>query len=154
MSSTSETNNPHSKVFYWLPPVLWMAAIFYFSTDTFSGGNTGSLLYTIFHALVPSLTVEQFQPIHHFIRKAGHFTEYAVFALLLFRAFRAGSIMRWNWRWAAYALAIVVVYALLDELHQTFTRTRGGSIYDSLLDISGGTTALLLLWGVRGRQRD
>ena len=154
MISTDNQVAPHSRLYYWLPPIFWMAAIFYFSTDTFSGGNTGSLFYTIFHAVFPSLTLEQFQPIHHFIRKAGHFTEYAVFALLLFRAFRAGSIVHWNWRWAAYALAVVVVYALLDELHQTFTRTRGGSIYDSMLDISGGTTALLLLWGVRRRQGD
>jgi VanZ family protein len=38
---------------------------------------------------------------------------------------------------------------LLDEFHQTFTQTRGGSIYDSLLDFSGGLTALLVLWGGR-----
>ncbi len=143
----------HSKLFYWLPPILWMAAIFSFSTDVFSGENTGSLFYKIFHAIIPSLTPEQFQPIHFFIRKASHFTEYAILALALFRAFRAGSSVRWNWRWAVYALVIIAGYALLDEFHQTLTLTRGGSIYDSLLDISGGATALLLLWGIRRNRR-
>jgi VanZ family protein len=151
-SPQSAVRSPQSRLFYWLPPIIWMAAIFYFSTDTFSGGNTGSLFYKIFHAIIPSLTPEQFHPYHLFIRKASHFTEYAILALMLFRAFRAGSSVRWSWRWAIYALVIVAAYALLDEFHQTFTITRGGSIYDSLLDISGGATALLLLWGVRSRR--
>src|ERR1051325_11319731 len=94
-SPQSAILNPHSKFFYWLPPVLWMAAIFYFSTDTFSGENTGSLLYSALHTVVPSLTLEQFEPVHHLIRKAAHFTEYGVLAFLLFRAFRAGARPRW-----------------------------------------------------------
>ena len=58
-NSNIQSGNPQSKLFYWLPPILWLAAIFYFSTDSFSGEHTGSLLYTIAHWLVPSLTVEQ-----------------------------------------------------------------------------------------------
>jgi VanZ family protein len=153
-SANSALSTQHSALFYWLPPIIWMAAIFSFSTDAFSGENTGSLLYGIFHAIIPSLTPEQFRPYHLFIRKASHFTEYAILALVLFRAFRAGSTVRWSWRWAVYTLLIVAAYALLDEFHQTFTETRGGSIYDSLLDFSGGLTALLLLWGVRKIQKD
>ncbi len=153
-SANSALSTQRSKLFYWLPPIIWMAAIFSFSTDAFSGENTGSLFYKILHAIIPSLTPEQFQPIHFFIRKASHFTEYGILALTLFRAFRAGSSVRWNWRWAVYSLVTVAAYALLDEFHQTFTLTRGGSIYDSLLDISGGVTALLLLWGIRSRRKD
>jgi VanZ family protein len=76
----------------------------------------------------------------------AHFVEYAVLAGLLFRAFRAGSIMRWRMRWAVYSFAIVVSWALLDELHQRFTYTRGGSIYDSLLDSSGALFMLVVIW--------
>jgi VanZ family protein len=154
ISANSALSTQHSALFYWLPPIIWMAAIFSFSTDAFSGENTGSLFYSIFHAVYPSLTPEQFQPIHFFIRKASHFTEYGILALALFRAFRAGSPVRWSWRWAVYSLVVVAAYALLDEFHQTFTQTRGGSIYDSLLDLSGGLTALLLLWGVRRIRQD
>lgn len=123
-----------------------MAAIFYFSTDTFSGSNTGSLFYRGARVFIPSLTLAQFAPVHFFIRKAAHFTEYALLALLLFRAFRAGATTRWHSRWAFYSLLMVVIYALTDEWHQSFTRYRGGSIYDSLIDIAGGTTALWWLW--------
>lgn len=153
-SANSALSTQQSKLYYWLPPIIWMAAIFSFSTDAFSGENTGSLFYKIFHALIPSLTPEQFQPIHILIRKAAHFTEYGILALALFRAFRAGALVRWSWRWAVYSLVIVAAYALLDEFHQTFTLTRGGSIYDSLLDFSGGATALLMLWGIRKSRRD
>ena len=150
----SAIRNPRSKLFYWLPPILWIAAIFSFSTDTFSGENTGSLLYHILHAVIPSLTVEQFQPYHFFIRKAAHFTEYGILAWLLFRAFRSGDARRWRWQWAFYAWLIVAGYALSDEFHQTFTHQRTGSIYDSLIDTSGGTTSLLLVWLAGKFRRD
>jgi len=153
-SAESEVGRePQSKLKYWLPPVIWMAAIFYFSTDSFSGENTGSIFYTIFHFFIPSLTLEQFQPIHFLIRKSAHFTEYGILAFLLFRAFRKGRIREWFWRSALSSWMILAGYALLDEFHQSFTKFRGSSIYDSLIDISGGTTALLLLWLASRRRK-
>ncbi|MFN0088556.1 MAG: VanZ family protein [Blastocatellia bacterium] len=130
---------------FWGPPLLLMAAIFFFSTDNFSGRNTGSIFFALFHAILPGLTEEQFRPFHFLIRKAGHFTEYGLLALLLFRAFRSGSAERWRLRWALLSLAVVVIYALSDEYHQSFTATREASVYDSMLDASGGATALLVL---------
>ena len=130
---------------YWGPPIIWMSVIFYFSTDTFSGDNTGSLLWKIFSFIYPGITHEQFDSLHFYIRKAGHFTEYAILALLLSRAFRSGDIARWRWKWAIRSVLIVVLCALLDEWSQTLTRHRVGSIYDSLTDTSGAVTALALL---------
>jgi VanZ family protein len=131
---------------HWAPPIIWMLVIFYFSTDIFSGDNTGSLLRKVVSFIYPGVTQELFDSIHFYIRKAGHFTEYAVLALLLFRAFRSGAGARWRWKWAFSSLLIAFIYASLDEYHQTFTRRRTGSIYDGLIDISGAVTALVLLW--------
>ncbi|HEY6401407.1 MAG TPA: VanZ family protein [Blastocatellia bacterium] len=131
---------------YWAPPIIWMSAIFFFSTDLFSGGNTGSLLWKVVAFIYPGVTRELFGTIHFFIRKAAHFTVYAVLALLLFRAFRSGAGARWRWSWALFSLLIAFSYATLDEYHQTFTRHREGSIYDSLIDTSGALVALVLLW--------
>ena len=131
---------------YWAPPIIWMSAIFFFSTDIFSGGNTGSLLWEVMRFIYPGITQGLFDSIHFFLRKAGHFTVYAILALLLFRSFRSGAAARWRWNWAFASLLIVFFYALLDEYHQTFTRHRTASIYDSLIDTSGGTAALLSLW--------
>lgn len=147
--SNSRLRPRHSAFFYWSPAILWFVAISFFSTDNFSGENTGSILWDIFHGIFPNLTQEQFQPIHFLIRKTAHFTEYGIFAMLLLRGFRSGAITRWRWSWAGSCVLIVAAYALLDEYHQTFTRMRSGSIYDSLIDISGGVTALSLLWFVR-----
>ena len=126
--------------------LLWMAVMFGFSTDAFSAENTGSRLAWLLHLLFPAITDGQYQTIHFLIRKTAHFTEYALLTLLWFRALRASSPIRWHWRWAGQAFAISAVWALLDEWHQTFTAHRTGSIYDSLLDMSGGLTALLALW--------
>ena len=134
---------------YWAPPIVWMAAIFFISTDTFSGENTGSWLQGIFGFIHIGVTQELFDLIHFCIRKTGHFTGYAVLSLLLFRACRSGERARWRWKWAIGSLLVVVFYALLDEYHQTFTRHRTGSIYDSLLDTSGAAVALLSLWLLR-----
>ena len=153
-SASSLGRNPHSRIFYWLPPVIWMAAIFSFSTDAFSGENTGSLFFNIFHAAIPSLTLEQFQPIHFLIRKTAHFTEYGILALLLYRAFRGNSQLQWMWRWAICTWLVVAAYALSDEFHQSFTRHRTSSIFDSLIDTSGGTAVLLLIWLVSRVRRN
>ena len=131
---------------YWAPPIIWMAMIFWFSTDMFSGANTGSLLWKVVSFIYPGATQELFDSIHFSVRKAGHLTEYAVLALLLFRAFRSGSQERWRLRWALSSLLVAFLYASLDEFHQTFTRRRTGSFYDSLIDTSGAATALILLW--------
>ena len=131
---------------YWFPPIIWMSAIFFFSTDAFSGDNTGSLFWKIAAFIYPGVTREQFDMAHFFLRKAGHFTIYAVLALLLFRAFRSGADARWRWNWALFSFLIASFHAALDEYHQTFTRHRVGSINDSLIDASGAAAALVLLW--------
>jgi VanZ family protein len=131
---------------YWAPPIIWIAMIFLFSTDVFSGANTGSLLWKVVRFIYPGATQELFDSIHFSVRKAGHLTEYAVLALLFFRAFRSGSQERWRRWWALSSLLAAFLYASLDEYHQTFTRRRTGSVYDILIDTSGAATALVLLW--------
>ena len=131
---------------YWAPPIIWMSMIFWFSTDMFSGDNTGSLLRKVVSFIYPGITRELFDSIHFYVRKAGHLTEYAVLALLLFRAFRSGAQARWRRGWALSSLLVAFLYASLDEYHQTFTRRRTGSVYDILIDTSGALTALVLLW--------
>ena len=91
--------------------------------------------------------------IHMVVRKAAHFAEYAILAFLAARAFRASPRPALAKRWFLASLVLVVAYALLDEYHQSFVPSRTGSIYDSLIDISGGLTALLLLRRRHNAQR-
>ena len=82
-------------------------------------------------------------------RKLAHLTEYAILGFLAARAFRTSERTAINSRWFLISLAIIVVYALGDEYHQTFVPTRTGSIYDSFIDMAGGLFALILVWKKR-----
>jgi len=128
---------------YWLPPILWMGIIFWFSTDTFSGSHTGSILEILLRTIGVSLEPAMLARVHFLIRKAAHLTAYAILGLLLFRAFRSGNVLRWQLKWAVCAFLIAAAYALLDEYHQSFTRERTASLADSLLDMVGSLGALL-----------
>jgi VanZ family protein len=131
----------------WWPSLLWAAVIFTMSTDAFSAEHTGMIIWPILRWIYPALTIDQFAIIHHLIRKTAHFTEYFVFALLLFRGIR-GSRVGWRWSWGLLALFIAAVYSALDEIHQAFVASRTASPYDSLLDSIGAFAAIifLLLW--------
>ena len=135
-----------NRLHYWLPPVLWMAVIFWCSTDTFSAEHTGSWLEWVCRWFAPHLTHAQFKIMHFHMRKAAHFSIYACLAGVLMRAFCAGSWSRWRFRWMLASFFIVSLYALLDEYHQSFTLQRTASPYDSCLDMAGGGVSLLVLW--------
>jgi VanZ family protein len=139
------TSYPSQSVRAWWPALLWACIIFSLSTDYFSAAHTESILYPIFHWLVPSLTLDQFDPIHYFIRKSAHFAEYFIFCVLIFRGVRAGRV-GWRWTWALAALSIAAGYACLDEIHQAFVASRTASPWDSLLDSVGAFVASTVMW--------
>lgn len=133
----------------YLPLLLWLAFISFASTGNFSAGNTSRIIGPLVLWLFPNTTPETLLVIHGVTRKLAHFSEYALLGILAARAFR-GSPRAWlRERWFLVSLTLIVVYALLDEYHQTFVPSRTGTIYDSLIDMAGGLTALLIV-----RRRD
>jgi VanZ family protein len=106
----------------WLPPVLLMAAIFYFSAQP----NLDSGLGTV--DLVG--------------RKLVHFGQYALLCLLWWRALAPTAGAR---RAALVALLVSSLYAATDEFHQSFVDTRNGSPLDWLIDSAGAASAALWL---------
>ena len=75
--------------------------------------------------------------------------------LLAARAFRTSQGERVRRLWWLAAFALVACVALVDEYHQSFLPSRTGTIYDSLLDMTGGATALACaaLWLARKRRK-
>src|ERR1700686_3553623 len=135
----------HHRLARYGPLILWAALIFICSTDVLSAENTRGILTRSLLWLFPNLSEAALNTLHFVVRKAGHVTEYAIFALLLARAFRTSSreLLRNRWFWAS--LLLVIAYSLSDEFHQSFYPSRTGSIYDCMIDSLGGLTALALL---------
>jgi VanZ family protein len=129
----------------YLPLLLWLAFISYASSDSFSAGNTSRIIGPLIRWLFPDASPETLLVVHMITRKLAHLTEYAILGFLAARAFRTSERPAISNRWFLISLTLIVVYALADEYHQSFVPTRTGRIYDSLIDIIGGLTALLLV---------
>lgn len=113
---------------YWLPVVAWAGLIFALSS-------------------IPSLESGLPKAGDLVLRKLGHIIEYAVLTLLLRRALRAHGLP--PERSGISAAALALLYAGLDEYHQSFVPGREGSPRDVLIDALGIGAALYLL--PRGR---
>lgn len=137
----------------WWPAILWAILISGLSTDTFSSAHTGMVIEPFLRWLIPSMSMDTVDLIHHFIRKSAHFTEYFIFCLLVYRGIRVSrpNGRTWHWSWALLAWLIAAVYSVLDELHQIFVPSRGPSPWDSLLDSTGALFALIALYFVYRR---
>ena len=130
----------------YLPLVLWLGFISFASSGSFSADNTSRIIGPLVLWLFPNTSPETLLTIHMVTRKLAHLTEYAILGLLAARAFRGSSRPGLRKRWFLAALALIVVYSLLDEYHQTFVPSRTATVYDSFIDMTGGLTALIVTW--------
>jgi VanZ family protein len=113
----------------WGPVVAWTVLLFILSTSVFSAANTSRFFIPVLRWLLPSAGTATILLIHGLIRKAAHFTNYAILFWLLIRGPMAGR--------PYVALGLCVAYAMLDEGHQIFVPGRTASLYDVALDSSG-----------------
>ena len=140
-----------------------MALIFSASSDRSSGHRSSRIIGPIVRWLAPNISEKNLNTIVHVVRKTAHVTEYAVLAMLLFRALRKPRSRRGDeadtsqrahvappglfpCRAAALAFGITVLYAITDEFHQTFVPSRQGHVQDVLIDSCGAAAGLLVLW--------
>ena len=137
------------------PPAAWACFVLFASSSSFSASNTSRIIRPLLLWLFPEISEASLAYVHFLVRKAAHFSEYAVLALLAARAFRTSQREKLRRRWWLAAFALVACVALLDEYHQSFLPTRTGTVYDSLLDMAGGAAALACAaaWLARRRRR-
>jgi VanZ family protein len=141
---------------YWLLPVAWMSLIFLGSSDSQSYVHSSRLIEPLLRWLFPHMTREHIEAIHHLLRKCAHLTEYAVLAMLLWRAIRKprpNDPRPWRWREAAIAIVIVFLYASTDEFHQRYVRTRTPMVSDVFIDTTGAMIGMIFLWYLKCRRR-
>jgi VanZ family protein len=91
-----------------LPSVLWMAVIFYFSSRSTTGIINGQVQSLLFF-------------------KSLHLIEYAILGIFLYLAFKKYQ----------YSVLIAYLYSLSDEFHQRFVPGREGKISDTFIDLVG-----------------
>jgi VanZ family protein len=146
----------HRRFWRYGPLVLWLLFISFASTNQFSASNTSEILRPLLLWFFPNLSESRLAAVHFLTRKAGHFTEYAVLAFLTRRAFITSSHAFLRRNWFNLGLLLVVIYGLLDEFHQSFVPSRTASVYDSVIDIAGGLTVLLIFrfYGRNPRERE
>jgi len=113
---------PGSFARLWLPVLAWAGLIFAFSSVPDLGTGLGDWDLAA--------------------RKLAHAAEYAVLGALLVRATgRAGL-----------AFAIGTLYAVSDEIHQTFVAGRAGSPLDVAIDAIGVACGVMLWQTIRARR--
>ncbi len=118
-----------------LPPILWAGMIFLFSHQSILPGFSLSVLDFLF-------------------KKSAHLFVFGVLYLLIWRAgflikFNAkkldSSLMPSYQNWWL-PLAIVIIYAVSDELHQSLVSGRSASLRDVGFDTLGASLMMLKIY--------
>ncbi len=155
------------RLLYFIPVILWMAVIFWFSSNNgdISSMQSGKVSYMMASAVDKAFRLDMSEAervgfsegISYLVRKLAHFTEYLVLGVLLYvaiannfgtpldsldRDLRIGKIVKLR-----YFLPAVIVfgYAGTDELHQYFVPDRCCSFKDVLIDTAGGLTGIVII---------
>ena len=130
---------------YWLPLLIWLGVIFLGSTSLMSAEHTSRLIVPILLWLKPGISPKTIWIILVIMRKCAHVSEYAILALLLWRALRSGPTLRTKLPTLFSAVLLAcAVFAASDEFHQSFVKSRTPSVGDVLLDVVGALFGLLI----------
>jgi len=125
--------------------LIWLGVIFIGSTDLLSAEQTSRFIVPFLLWLTPGMAPETIWTVLVIMRKCAHVCEYAILALLLWRALRGGSAIREKISTLfGAALLGCVVFAASDEFHQSFIKSRTPALRDVLLDIAGALLGLLI----------
>lgn len=119
-----------SKQLAWLSVIVWMGVIFAFSAQAHSGEMTAAYLGQA----------------NFVVRKCAHMCEYAMLFLLMRRAILLSEPSWPLWRARSSLLAFVgtVVYAVSDEVHQSFVPGRSATANDVIVDAGGAALVWLV----------
>lgn len=129
----------------------WLAFIFSNSLQTgVESGEQSHQVYEIVNTVTQSLGIEKIIT-EYFIRKAAHFTEFAILSLLfcldLF-AFKIVTIRKklyFSIPILSSSILVCTCCAIIDETLQHFSAGRAPQIKDVAIDTSGATCATALI---------
>ena len=153
VQETSLKKNWRGRIYRYAPLILWAALILFLSTGQASMSNTSRFIRPLLEFLFPNSPEEILTIYHGYIRKLAHVTVYAILAFWAARAFIVSSQNFLRRFWVVCAFVLVIVIASIDETNQSFVNSRTGSIYDVLLDISGGAVMILIFYSINKHRK-
>lgn len=138
------------KIVLWIFVILTCAMIFNFSSKV--GNNSFEQSEAItkkVENVVTQITDKEssyanFERVHKFIRKQGHFIEFAILGIFVFLLVRCYDFsMKKS---LIIALSFILFYAATDEIHQLFVEGRMGRIKDVFIDFFGGIVGMGIVY--------
>jgi len=130
----------------WLPVLLAILMIVLESTEWMGADNTSGPLRAIWQAVFGHVSDRQWQIIHHYLRKSGHFFGYGLVGLAWLRAWWLTLPKSHFLTDTLLALLGTVLIAASDEFHQSFIPNRTASPWDVLIDCSGALTLQFMVY--------
>ena len=126
-----------------------MALIFTISTDLGSMQRTSRIIGPLLRLVWPDVSEKTIHDVQVVVRKGGHVSGYAVLAILILRALNQSLFPNaWSAKAALFSEAVATLYAISDELHQSFEPTRYASAWDVLIDAIGAAAGIFVVWTV------
>lgn len=128
--------------------LFWMILIYYFSQQTVYESirlsNVATMVFTdILELFFPDYVFDE-EYIHHIVRKIAHFTIYFILGIMVSWLINVGNSK--GKRSIFIAAVCCLVFAISDETLQLFIYGRGAQVTDVLIDISGASLGIFLVY--------
>ncbi len=119
--------------------------MFMLSTSMGSNDVSQHMLSTLLRQWFPAITPQIIEHMNAIARKLAHLTEYAILAVLLYRALHQGYQRKMTQAFR-FTVAFSIMFATLDEFHQSFAANRTPSVWDVMIDAAGATIGIGVLF--------
>ena len=126
---------------------VWMLVIFHMSSDVASDSSARSdeIVRTI-----QSIGVSAPADLLTFlVRKAAHISAYFILGILIFNLLKEYNLGAK--KMIFISIAIAMLYACTDELHQVFVSGRSGEVRDVLIDTAGAAVGVAVYAALSSR---
>lgn len=136
----------NKKIRKYLVVILWMALIFYLSSQPAEKSNNLSkrvtkIIIATAEKISPSLKLS-LSRMNHIVRKSAHFIIFMALGILTINMLETDK--KFNTEIVIKSLILCVIYAVFDELHQLFVSGRGAQVKDVVIDAVGSTAGILI----------
>lgn len=137
------------KLIYSLVVIIWMIVIFCFSSQTST--SSSDMTVSLLDKVLSFLNLENFGEIIDLlfmpVRKMAHYLIYLILGFLVLNL-----VKEYNLTFKEIIIAsllICILYAVSDEVHQTFVPGRAGMLVDVCIDTLGSISGMFIYYVFR-----